>query len=108
VSKVLFRGTLSVTAKVRETKKRTYANIISPTIIQHDLGDFLLIHEEYVHPRRVLEDDKYTLMGVTENKVFFCESSSDVYDSSIIPFVFIAHYVWAQKIISMPIASFLK
>ena len=51
------------------------------------LNNFVWRHEQYVHPKYVIEHDNITLMGVTPKQVFFCISDSDidVYDTKVTP-----------------------
>ncbi len=45
--------------------------------------NFLLMHNEYVHPRYVLQNKNVTLMGITPTHAFFCISdpSCDLLDT---------------------------
>ena len=51
----------------------------------HKLHNFCCKHEEYVHPRYVLEHDNITLFGVTDTHAFFCVSKPDfnVYETRV-------------------------
>ncbi len=55
-------------------------------IFSHQLNNFCLKHEEYVHPRYVLEHDNITLMGVTPTHAFFCvsEPDFDIYETKVL------------------------
>ena len=43
-------------------------------IMNHQLHNFALRHEQYVHPRYILESDNITLQGITDSHAFFCVS----------------------------------
>ena len=45
-------------------------------IMNHQLHNFALRHEEYVHPRYILESDNITLQGITDSHAFFCVSGT--------------------------------
>ena len=45
---------------------------------QRALHNFLLWHDEYVHPNYVLEHDNVTLYGYSKTHAYFCISSPEV------------------------------
>ena len=63
--------------------------------------NFILQHHSYVDPIDfVIHNDFVTLMGANKTHAWFCISPHfDVYDSSIIPFAFLAQYLNAQKLL---------
>ncbi len=67
VATVLGRGGYSITQK-------------------HQLNNFWLWHDRYVHPEYVLEHDHVTLYGFTPTHAFFCvsEESVNVNDTKVI------------------------
>ena len=62
---------------------------------------FILQHNSYIDPIDfVTKNDFVTLMGASKTHAWFCVSPNfDVYDSSIIPFAFLAQYLNAQKLL---------
>ena len=76
--------------------------------IEYQLHNFVWRHEEYKHPHYILEHDNITLMGLTTTHAFFCvtDQDFDIYDIKIAPFMFIAQFLAAKKLIILPHPSF--
>ncbi len=68
------------------------------------LGDFLLLHRAYVHPRTILERKNITLFFVTKEEAVFCvsEETDDVYDMDLHPFAAVAQYERARELVVVP------
>lgn len=81
----------------------------SPATI-HSPVNFLYTHQEYVHPQEVLAKDNITLQGVTASHAWFCVSlpDIDVYDPTVVPFVWVGQFVVAKQLIIMPLWAFYK
>ena len=110
---------------VNITARGTYS-----VLLITQLYNFVWRHERYVHPRYVLEHDNITLMGVTPTHAFFCVSDPDfdVLDTQVnssrtyipiferifsrsssfqvAPFLWIAQFDVAKKLVIMPHSSF--
>lgn len=73
-------------------------------------SNFLYRHLAYISPREVLDRTDITLCSLTDDrKAIFCVSDGfDVYDSSLIPFVFVAHFIKAKKLIIMDFDALIK
>ena len=50
----------------------------------HDETNFICLHDQYVHPNYILENDHVMLMGVDDKRAYFCISDEkvDPYHSS--------------------------
>ncbi len=72
------------------------------------LEHFLYIHEKYIDPRYVLKHAYVTLLTVEKDCAIFCVSDPgvNVYDTKLYPFVFLAHYMVAKKLVIIPLESF--
>ena len=71
----------------------------SPNIaIPHTLNHFLYVHENYMHPKFILENSNVSLYIMEKNYAVFAitEPSVDVYDTKKHPFLFISHYLLAN------------
>ncbi len=78
-------------------------------MIRHQLHNFCLLHERYVHPRHVLAHDHITLHGITPTHVFFCvlpPGSKSVYDTTANPFVWVKQFFGAEELVIMSHESF--
>ncbi len=77
-------------------------------VTTHSSKNFLYVHEKYVSPRYVLENKNVSLFTLDKTHVYFCVSDPDVdvYDTVKFPFVFMAHYTQAKKLVIMPWESF--
>ena len=73
-------------------------------VMNHQLHHYCLKHEQYVHPRYILENDNITLQGMTPTHAFFCVSEPDVnvYDTSVFPFLWVKQYLTAKKLVVIP------
>ena len=69
---------------------------------------FLYKHEKYVHPDYVLKNKHTSLVAVQEDYALFIETDPDVdiHDTEKFPFLFLAQYFQARKLIILPIKSF--
>ncbi len=76
----------------------------------HSGSNFLYVHDKYVSPRYILEKKNVTLFTMDATHVYFCvtDEDVDVYDMESFPFIFLAHYSQARKLIILPISSFHK
>eukprot|EP00095_Tigriopus_kingsejongensis_P004227 maker-scaffold74_size411160-snap-gene-3.20 protein:Tk04227 transcript:maker-scaffold74_size411160-snap-gene-3.20-mRNA-1 annotation:"hypothetical protein CAPTEDRAFT_213494" len=69
---------------------------------QHTLDNFVWIHQDYIHPRYILENECVTFHGVDEHHVWFCVSKKvDVADLSKSPFAFTLQFFAAEELIIM-------
>ena len=77
---------------------------------QNFLTNFILQHDSYVDPiEYVLKNDCVTLMGASETQVWFCVSPNvNVYDLKVIPFAFLAQYLFAEKLLIVDISTLHK
>ncbi len=69
---------------------------------------FLYKHEEYVHPDYVLKNKHATLLAVEKDYALFSvnDASVDIHDSKKFPFLFLAQFSEAKKLVIMPIKTF--
>ena len=79
-------------------------------LIPHGLINFLYIHEKYIDPQYILDNQNVTLFFMDKDSVAFCvtDPSVDVYDMSKYPFIFFAHYDMVKKLKVLPIENFYK
>ena len=77
-------------------------------VMNHNLSNYFYLHRGYVSPRYVLERDNITLSAVTETHAVFCVSDpkDDVYDTSVVPFIFIVQLFEAKQLVIVPLDSF--
>ena len=89
VLKVVTRGTLSLAA-------------------QHDKTNFLYLHDSYIHPRYVLENENVILRNVTRDSAIFLVSDKNIsaYDNKIGPFSFANTFVTAKLMVILPLKHF--
>jgi len=75
-------------------------------IYNFGLNNFMYKHVEYVHPKKVLESDRITLMAVDDRYAIFsvCDEY-DVYDPKTHPFVFLMQFLQSNRLIIMPTES---
>ncbi len=73
-------------------------------LTKHQLHNFCLLHERYVHPSYVLGKDHITLQSITPTHAFFCVSTEDVnvYDTAKNPFLWVKQFFCARKLVIMP------
>ncbi|CAI9741809.1 Hypothetical predicted protein [Octopus vulgaris] len=71
--------------------------------------NFITVHNGFKHPTYVLKQ-KVTLYCLTKHEAVFVETTEnvDIYNSDVIPAFHNAQFKHAQKIITMPLASFHK
>ena len=77
-------------------------------VIKHTPNNFLYTHNSYVHPHEILKRDNVTLMGISETHACFSvsEPGVNVHDTNKFPFLFIAQFLEAKKLIILPNKSF--
>ena len=86
--RVLARGTISI-------------------VVNHDKSNFLYVHEKYVHPRIILQNDNIVLKGVNTEYAIFCVSDGVcTLDSTLGPFAFVNTFIGAEKLIFLPLKHF--
>lgn len=70
-------------------------------ILNHTLDNFFYVHEEYVDPKYILDNDNVTLQSVTDKHAVFCVSDPEfnVFETKMAPFVWIIQYFKAQRLI---------
>ncbi len=74
----------------------------APTIMMdHTLDHFLYRHSAYISPRTILENDNWTLYGVTRTHAFFCVSdeSFNVYEMGVAPFLFVVQFLESKSLV---------
>ena len=69
----------------------------------HNLTNFLYLHDSYVDPVSILEQEHITLHGMDEKHVWFCvtDPHENVYDMSVLHFVYALQFMKARKLIIM-------
>ena len=74
----------------------------------HDETNFLCLHDQYVHPNYILENDHVMLMGVDDKRAYFCISDEkvDPYHSSVGPFLWANTFIAIKKILILDINHF--
>ncbi len=77
---------------------------------EHGPNNYLYLHDQYLHPNFVLKHDHITLQGCTPTHAIFAVVDPDVnvYDLNKHPFVMVAQYYNAQKLVFIPLWACVK
>ena len=70
------------------------------------MKNFILKHDSYVDAEEfILNNDFVTLMGASETQAWFCVSPNfDVYNLKLVPFAFMAQYLYAEQLLIVDIS----
>ncbi len=109
----LYNGTSSELEKSKENystsahKLHIVSKYYMDNIHPVSTTNFILSHEEFVHPEYVLKDT-ITLLQITKDLAIFVESSSDKPPASSpeFGFLFVGQMETGVKLITMPLPSF--
>ena len=116
---LLFGYTISYGSKEERLKSKQYEHSAHRVKVlgrgalsilhRTSLTNYFWKHEEYFHPRYILEHDSVTLQALNKDYALFCikrDKNFDIYDSTIVPFLFVVQYLVAEELIILPLSSF--